>query len=135
MAQKIDPKAYAARLTQAKKKVAAIDPAMKTKIRDMYPKISKEQIARQAIGGKDVSSLEKRMKAKPKPTAPSFPTSTGVKKPQYKKPIIKRPNAKPVPLAPAPKAPRRGTATPVPLAPAPKKTKGRITPMPKTTKR
>ena len=51
------------------------------------------------------------------------------------KSVVKRPNAKPVPLAPAPKAPKRGTATPVPLAPAPKKTKGRITPMPKTKKK
>jgi hypothetical protein len=97
MPKGIDPKAYAARVTQAKKRVAAIDPAMKKKLEQYYPKISKEQIARQAMGGKDVSPLEKRMKAKPKPMAPRKP-STGVRKPMPKiegaKPGIKKPMPK-----------------------------------------
>jgi hypothetical protein len=63
MPKGIDPKAYAARVTKAKKVIAAMDPAMKAKIKDMYPKISKEQVARQAMGGKDISSMEKRMKS------------------------------------------------------------------------
>ena len=59
----IDPKAYAARITRAKKTVAAIDPAMKAKIKDMYPKVSKAQAAKQAIGGRKVSLEEKRMQS------------------------------------------------------------------------
>lgn len=58
-----------------------------------------------------------------------------MKKMSTPKPAVKRPSAKPVPLGTAPKAPQRGTAKPVPLASAPAKPKGRITPMPKTTKK
>ena len=69
MPKGIDPKAYAARVTKAKKVIAAMDPAMKTKIRDMYPKITKEDITKQMIGPKTtLSDMEKRMRAKPTAT-------------------------------------------------------------------
>jgi len=63
MPKGMDPKAYAARVTKAKKVIAAMDPAMKAKIKDMYPKITKEQVATQAMGGKKVMAEEKRMKS------------------------------------------------------------------------
>ena len=69
MPKGIDPKAYAARVTKAKKTVAAMDPAMKAKIKDMYPKITKEDITKQMIGPKTtLSDMEKRMRAKPTAT-------------------------------------------------------------------
>ena len=46
----VDPKAYAARMTQAKKKVASIDPATKAKLKEFYPDVSKEDIAKSIIG-------------------------------------------------------------------------------------
>jgi len=108
MPKGIDPKAYAARVTRAKITIAALSPAEKARIKDMYPKISKEQIARQAMGGKDVSPLEKRMKAKPKPMAPRKP-STGVTKPMPKiegaKPGVKKPMPKVIGAKPGVKKP------------------------------
>jgi len=69
MPKGMDPKAYAARVTKAKKVIAAMDPAMKTKIRDMYPKITKEDITKQMIGPKTtLSDMEKRMRANPTAT-------------------------------------------------------------------
>lgn len=69
MPKGIDPKAYAARVTKAKKTVAAMDPAMKAKIKDMYPNISKADIAKQMLGPKTtLSDMEKRIKAKPTAT-------------------------------------------------------------------
>jgi hypothetical protein len=95
----IDPKVYAARVTSAKKRVAQIDPAIKTKIKDMYPKISKESIAKQALGVKKTTPEQKRMQSNmskttgKKPMAPRTP-STGVKKPMPKiegaKPGVKK---------------------------------------------
>jgi hypothetical protein len=58
-----------------------------------------------------------------------------MKKSAPKPAATKRPGVKPAPLGTAPKAPRRGTAKPAPLASAPAKPKGRMTPMPKTTKK
>ena len=69
MPKGIDPKAYAARVTKAKKVIAAMDPAMKAKIKDMYPKITKEDITKQMIGPKTtLSDMEKRIKANPTAT-------------------------------------------------------------------
>ena len=59
----IDPKAYAARVTQAKKKVAAIDPATKAKLEQYYPKVTKEDIAKQVLGTKKIKPEEKKMRA------------------------------------------------------------------------
>jgi len=61
----IDPKAYAARLTAAKKKVAAIDPATKAKLEQYYPKVKKETIVNKAL---DPKRAKKTAPAKPKPT-------------------------------------------------------------------
>jgi hypothetical protein len=91
MPKGIDPKAYAARVTKAKKTVAAIDPAMKKKLEQYYPKISKADLAKQMLSPKrklsDISDMEKRMKAKPTTTrTPSKSTPT---------PMPKFPGAKP----------------------------------------
>ena len=67
----IDPKAYAARVTRAKKTVAAIDPAIKAKIRDMYPAVKKETIVNKALDPK------RAKKAAAKPTPKPTPKVTG----------------------------------------------------------
>ena len=45
----IDPKAYAARVTKAQKTVASIDPVTKAKLKEFYPEISRESIAKQML--------------------------------------------------------------------------------------
>jgi len=40
----VDPKAYAARMTQAKKKIASLDPATKMKLKEFYPATSNKDI-------------------------------------------------------------------------------------------
>jgi hypothetical protein len=106
MPKGIDPKAYAARVTQAKKKVAAIDPATKAKLSEYYPNIKKEEITKQILG-RSLTAEEKKMR--------SNTSKPAMKKPAPKPAATKRSAAKPAPLAKAPKAPRRGTATPAPL--------------------
>ncbi|NBR25715.1 MAG: hypothetical protein EBU08_18420 [Micrococcales bacterium] len=66
----VDPKAYAARITRAKKIVAAIDPATKAKLKEMYPDIKKEAIVNKALNPKKATAK--------KPVAPRTP-SKGVK--------------------------------------------------------
>jgi hypothetical protein len=66
MPKGIDPKAYAARVTKAKKTVASMDPAVKQKIKDMYPNITKESIVNKALSTK--ATLAKKAAAKPKVT-------------------------------------------------------------------
>jgi len=111
MPKGIDPKAYAARITRAKKIVASMDPATKAKIKNMYPKITKEEVANQALNTKKAN----------------------MKKSGTPRIAIKRSDAKPVPLPTPPGRPRRGT--PVPLGTPPAKPTGRRTTMPKTTKK
>ena len=81
MPKGIDPKAYAARITKAKKIVAAMDPATKAKIKEMYPKIAKEAVANSALNPKKVDMKKKT--APMKPTVSRAP-SKGVKKPMPK---------------------------------------------------
>jgi hypothetical protein len=45
----IDPKAYAARVTRAKKTVASADPATKAKLKEMYPSAPKARVAKKII--------------------------------------------------------------------------------------
>jgi hypothetical protein len=61
----VDPKAYAARITRAKKIVAAMDPATRAKIKDMYPPVKKEAIVNKALSSK--ATAAKKAAAKPKP--------------------------------------------------------------------
>lgn len=68
MPKGIDPKAYAARITRAKKTVAALDPATKAKLKEMYPNISKEAIANKALTAKKAAA-----KPTTKPKAPTMP--------------------------------------------------------------
>jgi hypothetical protein len=93
----VDPKAYAARVTRAKKTVAAMDPAMKAKLEQYFPKVSKEDAAKQAIGGRKVSPEQKKMmstsvKPKPKP-AVKTPTKPATKAPAKKSTPLKGPAA------------------------------------------
>jgi hypothetical protein len=53
----IDPKAYAARVTSAKKRVAQMDPAIKAKIKDMYPKVTREDAVKQALDTKKAATF------------------------------------------------------------------------------
>ena len=99
----IDPKAYAARITRAKKIVASMDPATRAKIKEMYPNVSKEAIANKALDTKKATM--KKSTAPKKPTI-SRTASTGTKKPMPKiegaKPGVKKPmpkvTSKPKPL-------------------------------------
>lgn len=56
---RIDPKAYAARVTRAKKTVANADPAVKQKLKEYYPEITKEEVAKQAI--KQAPSVDEKV--------------------------------------------------------------------------
>jgi hypothetical protein len=122
MPKGIDPKAYAARITRAKKIVAAIDPGTKAKLKEMYPDIKKEAIVNKALNPK--KSTEK-MKSMPKAKI----TGTASSKPQVSNSMSK---SKPATTS-KPKAPAvsKGTKTLMPkttkTAPAKK------TPMPKVT--
>ena len=73
----VDPKAYAARITRAKKIVESMDPATRQKIKDMYPE----------------KAAMKKKTAPMKPTVSRAP-SKGVKKPMPKmegaKPGVKK---------------------------------------------
>jgi hypothetical protein len=70
MPKGIDPKAYAARVTKAKKIIASMDPATAKKIKDMYPKITKEAIVNKALSPKKATAKKAAAKpmAKPKVT-------------------------------------------------------------------
>ena len=62
MPKGIDPKAYAARITRAKKIVAAADPATRQKIKDMYPEKAamKKQAPRKPAVSKSPSKAVKK---------------------------------------------------------------------------
>jgi hypothetical protein len=64
----IDPKVYAKRVTQAKKVIGNMDPELKAKIAQMYPKVTKEQIAKKQLSPKKATP-KVNMKVTPKPTA------------------------------------------------------------------
>jgi hypothetical protein len=88
MPKGIDPKAYAARVTKAKKAVAAASPEVKAKLKEYYPKVTKKDIEKQIIGPKtSLSDMEKRIKAKP--TTGTRATAKAVEKVKAKaKPVI-----------------------------------------------
>ena len=95
MPKGIDPKAYAARVTKAKKVIAAIDPAMKKKLEQYYPKITKEDITKQMIGPKTtLSDMEKRMRAKPTATPKATAGSLARRTPSMAKPTANTPAKK-----------------------------------------
>ena len=93
----VDPKAYALRITNAKKIIAKADPAVKRKIAEMYPKFSKEGITKK--------TLDRQMKKKATPV-PMPKITSG------------RRTAKPMPAAGAKKKP---SITATPKAQTPKK--------------
>ena len=82
MPKGIDPKAYAARLTKAKKAVAAIDPATRAKIKDMYPPVKKEAIMKKALEPKKTTAKKAAAKPMPKTVkkAPAKPTPMETKR-------------------------------------------------------
>ncbi len=97
MPKGIDPKAYAARITRAKKIVAAIDPGTKAKLKEMYPDIKKEAIVNKALNPK--KSTAKKPVA---PRTPSKGTKTLMPKTTKTAPAKKTPmpkvTSKPKPL-------------------------------------
>jgi len=58
----VDPKAYAARMTQAKKKIASIEPATKAKLKEFYPDIANKDIVDNILGTRDNTGLANKMK-------------------------------------------------------------------------
>jgi hypothetical protein len=48
----VDPKAYAKRLTSAKKAVEKIDPSVKRKIAEMYPNTSTKILSKKVVSPK-----------------------------------------------------------------------------------
>lgn len=85
----IDPKAYAARITRAKKIVAMTDPATKAKINEMYPAVKKEAIVKKALEPKKTkeqvaADRKKRMNAEMNAFGKTRTPSKGVKKPMPK---------------------------------------------------
>jgi hypothetical protein len=91
----VDPKAYAARITRAKKIVAAIDPATKAKLKEMYPDIKKEAIVKKALDSKKPAA--KKAAAKPVPSSKKTLMPKTTKAPAKKTPMPKVTN-KPKPL-------------------------------------
>jgi|SanBayMetagenome_1026888.scaffolds.fasta_scaffold47932_1 hypothetical protein len=94
MPKGIDPKAYAARLTRAKRVVEAMDPATRAKIKEMYPEIKKEAIVKKALDPKKVA---KKAAAKPVPSSKKTLMPKTTKAPAKKTPMPKVTN-KPKPL-------------------------------------
>ena len=80
----IDPKAYAARVTQAKKIIAKTDPELKRKIAQMYPKVTKEQIANKMLNPKKATP-KVATKSPPRPPAKLTPKATTKPKPKVTK--------------------------------------------------
>jgi hypothetical protein len=74
----IDPKAYAARVTRAKKTVASMDPATAKKIKDMYPKITKEAIVNKALSPKKATAKKAAAKPIAKPKVTTKPKPKGL---------------------------------------------------------
>ncbi len=87
----IDPKVYAKRVTQAKKAVAAMDPEVKQRIKDMYPKVTKEAIVKKALSPKKLtpSSTAKPIVKKATPTPKAKPKTLNDFLKEGKRPPIK----------------------------------------------
>jgi hypothetical protein len=92
----IDPKAYAARVTRAKKKVATMDPATKPKLSEYYPKVTREESVKQAL-------TTKRAAARPVVRASVRPT-VKPKAPVKKKVLVMPDQISPSKMTPAQKA-------------------------------
>ena len=92
----IDPKAYAARVTRAKKTVAAIDPAAKAKLKEMYPKVMKKVIGRGPTKAEQ-QKINEMSKVKITGTASTKPrVSASMSKSQPKTTAKTTPKAKPL---------------------------------------
>ena len=77
----IDPKAYAARVTKAKQTVARMDPAVKAKLKEIYPKVTKQSIANKALNPKKAAP-KVATKSPPRPPAKLTPNATTKPKPK-----------------------------------------------------
>lgn len=91
----IDPKAYAARITRAKKIVASMDPATRAKIKEMYPNVSKEAIANKALDTKKATMN----KSKSMDKMPARKMPEGVKFPKNKKAVPNPPGVQRTPAS------------------------------------
>jgi hypothetical protein len=124
MPKGIDPKAYAARVTKAKKIVESMDPATKTKIKDMYPKVTKESIVNKALNPK--KAVVKKAAAKPTTKPAVKKASNGSNTKPFNVRLIKPDEI----IKDKPKGPKVVGRTPKPKAPvkkAPMKPKAKPT--------
>jgi hypothetical protein len=120
----VDPKAYAARITRAKKIVAAMDPGTKAKIKEMYPDIKKEAIVKKALDPKKSAAKKatEKMKSMPKVKI----TGTASSKPQVSGSMSKsQPKTTTKPKAPAVS---KTTKTPMPKTTTKAPAKSKMTP-------
>ena len=129
----IDPKAYAARITRAKKIVAMTDPATKAKINEMYPAVKKEAIAKNALEPKKTkeqvaAARKKRMNAEMNAFGKTRTSSKGVKTPMPKT----GPSGKKTPM---PKVEGAKPGVKTPMSKTTTKAPAKTTPMPKVTKK
>jgi hypothetical protein len=85
----IDPKVYAKRVTQAKKAIAAMDPAVKQRLKEMYPSVNVKKTIGEGLTRKATNAV-KAKKSTPSPTAKPV-----AKKTTPTKNSILQPNAKP----------------------------------------
>jgi acyl-coenzyme A synthetase/AMP-(fatty) acid ligase len=70
MPKGLDPKAVAARITAAKKKVASMDPATKQRLKEMYPPVDTKKIIGGGLTSKTINAVRAK-KAAPKQTLAS----------------------------------------------------------------
>ena len=88
----VDPKAYAARVTSAKKRVAQIDPTTKAKLSEYYPKVTREDVAKQALDTKKAETFRAAAgmkKSKSMDKMPARKPPAGVKMPTVKNAPVK----------------------------------------------
>ena len=82
----IDPKVYAKRVTQAKKAVAAMDPAVKQRLKEMYPSVNVKKTIGEGLTRKATNAVKAKkstpsLTAKPVVTK-ATPTATPKAKPK-----------------------------------------------------
>lgn len=134
----VDPKAYAKRVTEAKKTLARTSPEVKRKIAEMYPKVSGKDIVNKALSPKLMKKNAKPIEDRKKNTPPKMPrrklpgtpvplTPRTPRKPGYKLmpkvgPNLTRPKDRIGPKQMGPAGPKKkspGVATPKPKAKKP----------------
>ena len=85
----IDPKVYAARVTNAKKVIAKTDPELKRKIAQMYPKVSNKDVVKKALSPKPTTrKMTSVPSAKKTPIGTAKPMTPAQRQGMAKRPMI-----------------------------------------------